>query len=259
MIRRWVYRRPPYYSFRRPFVFPIAARTKVAAPAALTPQDTTARRFLFSSVLLPLAPDIEDVELSAFIDRLLLYLKSLSTSLSSKVFVAEGILESFLAILDVPLANIPSADFAAVSWQTALRKDDTYTHSGTSTVAVNQDGFYILFVDLETDDTTGEEKQVQITSSGVVGGVLIYGHTVSTDKSISMTIPASLRNGDSIQVEIRRAGAAATIQLVTAGCRFGIIRVNDIALLPAAPAGTTDLGGGSLPGNIESDDDPVWT
>lgn len=185
------------------------------------------RGFLFSGEPLPLVPDrSDDPELAAFHRKLIDYLRRLTSKLQNATFDFEGALDTFLAVLSTDQVISSHPTYAGITWDTVIRSDDSYTFTeGGSLLTVNQDGFYVVFVDLEVTRTVNTDLDSWVVSA--LGNKLSYSHmrTSDDDGEHTIVVPMSLRAANRFEIQAKKITGVVEMQLE--GCRFAVVRVND--------------------------------
>ncbi len=201
---------------------------------------------IFSGEIMPVAPKIDDPELSAFVRNLLDYLRRLTGKLSRFTGTNTGASVLVFAAYADDQEYLSAGDNQIV-WTHRLRQDSPYSWSSPSAqIQVSQPGFYLVLVDLmfhpgaaiDTDVWISKVQGTTILSTARYG-YSEYGLTdaVSPNNSHTFECPVVLSAGDTIAIY----ASASSVSLLERGTRITILH------LPEESSGTPGIPPGDDP------------
>ncbi len=187
---------------------------------------------IFSGEPLPVPPKTSNPELDAFHRKVVDYLRRLAGRLDLTGGGGGGSgnqVEVFAAHREpgVDVQIVTGAGEAAIPWEIEVRKDPSFTHSANSSVVtVNQDGFYIVEVDVTNAKNALLEFHINVNGTPVDYS---YSGDISVFASIayetySFVVPLNLNNGDGIEVIMTQFDATT----VGKGTRILVTRIGEI-------------------------------
>lgn len=197
------------------------------------------RRKIFSGEPLPIAPAIEDAELSAFHRKVLDYLRRLAGKIDQfgdggGGDGADGNVLVFAAYKDTT-DTFSDTTQTPVPWDVVIRKDSIFNFSASSAIIqVTEAGFYVIEVDLMPLKNVLFYAYVSKVDAGGVatddvdygdGGFPITGAAVG-DQGGSMMVPLMLDANDRFSIFAKSQTGTGDNTWVTRGCRILVSRIS---------------------------------
>lgn len=222
---------------------------------------------LFSGEPLPVAPNEPNAERAAFDRKLLDYLRRLSAKLAQYVPTDGGEddpgtdtpvnIPTFSAFNENNQEVVSTGTYgAAVAWERALWRDSIYEHTdGNSVITVTEDGFYLIWCDLEVNYsgyTSAQMWLMILDGSGTPIGFPSFGLGYYTTNHCVMTLGLPLAADTHIAIYLQ-TNSDDPAGLVPTGTRINIIRVRtDIS------GGDNDTPGAGWEPDDTNNDLPDW-
>lgn len=194
------------------------------------------RRKIFSGEPLPIAPAIDDAELSAFHRKVLDYLRRLAAKIDqfgdNGGDAADGNVLVFAAYKDTE-DIFDDTTPTPVPWDVVIRRDSIFNFTAPSAIIqVTEAGFYVVEVDLRPFKNLPFFVHVaKVDAGGSETDDIDYSYSgfpiSNTEHNGSMMVPMELAANDRISVFAVSTGGTGDNAWVVNGCRILVSRISD--------------------------------